>query len=57
MTRALAGLLGTEIGSDLGFEPVLNLEDPTNRLWRRLPQFLIDEVETGAGELPLAALG
>ena len=55
--QALAGLLGAEIASDLGFEPVLNLEDPTNRLWRRLLQFLIDEVEAGDGELPLAALG
>lgn len=55
--RTLAGLLGADIGEDLGFEPVLNFENPVNRLWRRLLQFLVDEVEANDAELPLAALG
>ncbi len=55
--RALAGLIGAEVNEDLVFEPVLDFENPVNRLWRRLLQFLIDEVATHDAGLPLAALG
>lgn len=55
--RALVGLIGAEVDGDLVFEPVLDFENPVNRLWRRLLQFLIDEVETHDAGLPLAALG
>lgn len=55
--RALASLIGAEVDGDLVFEPVMDLENPVNRLWRRLLQFLIDEVETRDAGLPLAALG
>ena len=55
--RTLAGLIGAEVNGDLVFEPVINFENPANRLWRRLLRFLIDEAETREAELPLAALG
>lgn len=55
--RALASLIGAEVNGDLVFEPVLDFENPVNRLWRRLLQFLIDELDTHDAGLPLAALG
>jgi AraC-like DNA-binding protein len=55
--RTLAGLIGAEVNGKLVFEPVFDFENPANRLWRRLLQFLIGEVEAGGADLPLAALG
>jgi AraC-like DNA-binding protein len=55
--RTLAALIGAEVNGDLVFEPVINFENPANRLWQRLLRFLIDEAETREAELPLAALG
>jgi len=55
--RTLTGLLGAEVNGDLVFEPVIDFENPANRLWQRLLRFLIDEAETREPELPLAALG
>lgn len=55
--RTLASLIGADVNGDLVFEPVFNLENPANRLWRRLLRFLIDEAGTREADLPLAALG
>lgn len=55
--RKLAALIGAEVNETLVFYPEVDLDSPANRLWWRLLQFLISEVESREHDLPLTALG
>ena len=55
--KTLAGLIGAEVNGSLSFDPVLDLDNPANRLWLRLLQFLVAEAESRDADLPVAAYG
>lgn len=55
--KTLASLIGADVNGSLSFDPVLDLENPANRLWLRLLRFLIGEAESRDLDLPVAALG
>lgn len=53
--RTLASLIGAEVNGRLMFDPILDFENPSNLLWRRLLLFLIREAEACEADHPLTA--